>query len=456
MKKIAALSLVVLSVLSCSKKKIIEPVDAVVENIYATSIKLPASKNGPYQLFDDNSKGFWVTSPGTGPDEGVFVQFEEPIFIKKVEVDAVAESFSSYRLYINGVETKDYESSQKSVDINKQVRTFYLRIIDNSVFEDDQSVSVKNISFYNDQEKKMILALPEIEPGSVKASSSLAPVESYSVDFLFDSRKDFGWADGDSESDGTGEYIVFNFDEEVTIDSLKIWNGYQRSDEHYKANERVEKFSFGITGEDVSSYELHDYDIQKVDLKETLTAKSFTLKIDSVYSGSKYKDLVISELRFLNGGRPFILDSGGLEKLQKKNLETKAGNDLYKKLIDRRFLLTVSEPDNYTYQSLILRSNGSFVLWFVSEDTGVSRSRYADGNWQIESDGRVKIFGRIHNIENYYNTDEEYDPYGGGSEEDVEPVKKDFDSIKIFHDYISLTSDSLKSERRLFKPFKLQ
>ncbi|MDA3900311.1 MAG: hypothetical protein PF637_07305 [Spirochaetes bacterium] len=455
MKKGFFLSLVIVSVVSCSKKNDLKSVDAIVENIYATSVKLPFSKNGPYQLFDENSKGLWVTSPGTGPDEGVFVQFEEPVFITSVEVDVVAESFAYYRLYINGMESNDYKWSQKSTDINKQVRTFYLRIIDGKGFESGRSASINSISFFNAQGEKMELALPEIKSGSVKASSSLEPVASYSVDFLFDSRKDFGWADGNSDRNGIGEYIVFNFDDEVTVDALKIWNGYLRSDEHYKANERVENFTFGLTDGEESSYTLQDYNIQKVDLKQALTGKSFTLKIDSIYPGAKYKDLVISEMRFLFKGRPFVLSSGGLEKQQKKNIEAKETDELYAKLIDRRFLLTVSETDNYIYQSLILRSNGSFVLWFVSEETGVSRSRYADGNWQIEKEGRVKIFGRVHSIENHMEMEDDYDPYGGKSSEDEDSIARDVNSIRIFHDYITVSSDTLKSGKGLFEPFEL-
>lgn len=146
--------------------------------------------------------------------------------------------------------------------------------------------------------------------GSVEASSSLEPEEAYSPDFLFDSRPAFGWADGNENASGEGEYLLFNFDDPVRIEKFLFWNGYHRSGTHYDHNERASLISFGLEGEAPAEYLLEDYmEPQSYRLDSPLEGDSFKMSFLEVYPGDVYRDLVVSELHFFDGEEWFVIDS---------------------------------------------------------------------------------------------------------------------------------------------------
>jgi hypothetical protein len=423
-----------------------------LEGFYATSINLPHSKFGPENLFDNGENSVWQTMPGAGPDEGVYLSFESAISVLKVIVKTQNLQPVNYvRLYVNGTETRDYKFNEE-IRIGKNVKTLYFRLIRGEGIETTQNVSVSEIEIYDDSDSRYNLIPPQKYSGSITASSSLSPVESYNVDFLFDSRPDFGWADGNPDKTGNGEFLQFDFDSEVTIDSLKIWNGYQRSDVHFNANERINTFEFGLTNGETTSYTFKDDKVERIVLSSPLKGKSFIFKVSDIIPGDKYKDLVISEIRFFNGEKSFVMDTGNVEKRKSELLAQAKSRALINPIIDRRLNYVAGETaDSYLEQSLILRSNGSFILWFLEESPDSSKTRYADGNWQLMSDNQIKIFGRLHTIDQFIDI-EEYDPYGGG---DSGPQAAEINSIQIFSDTLTIDSAYVNSGKSLFDPFQI-
>ncbi|MFW5808336.1 MAG: NADase-type glycan-binding domain-containing protein [Spirochaetota bacterium] len=441
-----------------SQGNVAEPGPTVyIENLYATSIRMPHGDFGPELLFDGDPASEWQTMPGTGPDEGVFLEFESNTMVDHIVINRPANSqanFYTYRLYINGFETQNYPITKGRVMVQRLVKSLYLRIVDRAETAPPESgACLSEVAFYDAQGRKMTLVPPTAVRGTVSASSSLDPHESYNADFLFDSRRDFGWADGNTRKDGAGEYLKFQFERPVTIDRIKVWNGYQRSVEHFSANERARQVTFGLEGEPGSQYTLKNAREDFIVPSVPLTGTSFVLKIDSVYPGDKYKDLVISELRFYNGKECFLLETGGMEARKKALLETRTKKAILAKMLDARLHQKINDPDSVTEQSMIIRSNGSFILWFFEETPDSSTVRYADGNWQLVANSRIRIFGRIHTLKQFAEMPK-VDPYAGEQEE-TEDERQNENSIRIFQDFVTLDAARAVSAKGLFAPFQI-
>lgn len=120
------------------------------------------------------------------------------------------------------------------------------------------------------------------------------------------------WCEG-ANDDGTGTRIDIRFakskDNKIPeINYFYIKNGFGKKD-YYEANNRVKditvsgyhvnptrKFSERVTLKDTP-------DFQKVTLNSTFDFSSITIKIDSVYPGSKYNDTCITEISFKENDR---------------------------------------------------------------------------------------------------------------------------------------------------------
>ncbi|EMF79882.1 hypothetical protein LEP1GSC188_1853 [Leptospira weilii serovar Topaz str. LT2116] len=83
--------------------------------------------------------------------------------------------------------------------------------------------------------------------GSVIASDTLSPVSFYDVTNLFDSRYEYAWASDDRKGKGDAVTLDFRFNERQRITKIKIWNGYQRSDQHCYSNGRLKEATLTIT-----------------------------------------------------------------------------------------------------------------------------------------------------------------------------------------------------------------
>lgn len=139
----------------------------------------------------------------------------------------------------------------------------------------------------------------------VNSSSSLPDSKSntYTPWNLHDFNLKTAWAT--NKNNGIGETIKLDFkpSEILSINYLKFYNGYQKSEASFKNNSRVKKAALYMNGEHKFNIELDDIETAQVfDLgKWSLEgAEKFTveLKILEIYPGEKYNDLCVSEINF--------------------------------------------------------------------------------------------------------------------------------------------------------------
>ena len=440
---------------------------AFLELCYATSVDMPENQFGPENVFDDDPNTCWATMPGAAPDEGLFFSFEEPIIISAISIQVLPSSSSNeeityYQLYINGMESTIRRAVEEPFPINAWVKSIFVRIdatesmeyLENGIrYAGSLPVGISEITLLviNEEGNEVPLQVQPIRKvsGRVQASSCLEPIEAYHPDFLFDSRSEFGWTDGNKESTGEGENLTFFFNQTQHIEKIKIWNGYHRSLTHYDQNERASMISFGTESENAPVYRLTDtMEPLVITLNTPLEGRSFVMDILEIHEGAMYKDVVISELQFFNGEEWFVLDSGESETRKHDVLEW-AHNTSAEAFIDKQVFASRSTTwEDYT-QTLVLRSNGSFILWKHREQDGDTEIIYADGNWQIIDDNTVKIFGRLHRIERYSQAS--YDPYSGVRPDQVQ----DLDRVTMFNDILQFDSSRISSDSGLFEDFVL-
>lgn len=436
-----------------------------LELLYATSIAMPENRFNPENVFDNDPETFWATMPGAAPDEGLFFSFEEPVFIGSIQTFAITESdfyedIYSVIYYINGMETPVSYIWDEPFLVNTMVKSVFIKVVETSSERDTDegirylsalpvvvsSVSLTTVDHYL-REVPLLLLPPERVPGDISASSSLTPVEAYHPDFLFDSRPEFGWADGNTGRTGSGESITFSFDSTRRIEKIKVWNGYHRSPTHFTQNERVARFTFGVEGGTQVSYSLEDsMDPQVVVLESPLEGSTFVMTVQDVHSGRTYQDLVVSEMRFFDGDGWFLLDTGGSEARKQSNLEW-AANSPAGAFIDRQVMFYQSDGESSDSQRFILRSNGSFILWKHLGMRDEPESTYADGNWQIIDDNTVRIFGRLKRIVQFGQSG--YDPYIGV----IPGGTQDVGRVTVFSDTLRFDANHISSSRGLFRDF---
>jgi len=440
---------------------------AFLELCYATSVNMPESEYGPENVFDNDTTTCWATMPGAAPDEGLYFSFEEPIYIKSMTVRTVPDSdefeeIENFQLYINGIEGADWHSGGYPIWIDTPVKTVFIRIDRTATMDwkeegirytGELPVGIRDVILTTEDDEGeevpiRILPIREVS-GTVEASSSLEPVEAYCTDFLFDSRPAFGWADGNVDDSGRGESLTFHFDRPQRIEKIKIWNGYHRSETHYIQNERIKAFSFGTGGEDSPVYRLEDStDPHIINLETPLVGNSFTLDVLDVYESGVYRDLVVSELRFFDGEEWFVIDSGGSEARKLEVLQWAQGNPAGG-FIDKQLCLNHSSGEEWDWysQTLVIRSNGSFVLWKSHEHADGVEKMYADGNWQILGDDSLRIFGRLQRLGRYGM--DRYDPYAGSWPDQGQDVER----MTIFSDTLHFQEGRVNSARGLFEDF---
>lgn len=240
---------------------------------YATST---ASDSKLAAAFDQDPQSAWQTIKGAGPDEGIMLYFSNPTFLKNIQIDAASApqlaTITKITIYGNGAPIAQGVPGE-TIELEETYENIYLRIsaveqteiftevrenqrydtLAREVFDPNFSVGFAGVKLIGDR-GEMRLVPPTEKKGTAKASSTLNPeTPAYDVSQLFDARREFVWVEG-ADGQGVGEQLIFHFDEEVQIDALLLWNGYQRSEVHYKANTRLRNFTFAKIGEEAQTY----------------------------------------------------------------------------------------------------------------------------------------------------------------------------------------------------------
>lgn len=428
-----------------------------LEGLYATS---SAPVHEVYDLFDDDPATGWQTLPGSGPDEGMMLYFANALPLQAVQLTPSEGSFQGenafVQVYANGALVGGGKPGEKIKTGEKPVKSLYIRFVKTGFEQETErekdgakvniqsypansAIGIEALAVYNDKGESLRLMPPKRVFGSLSASSSLEPALAYSPANLFDARKEFVWAEGNKTGSGEGEMLQFEFGEPVSISAIQIWNGYQRSDEHFAANARVRDFEFGAKDGAAGTYTLRDTRAgQRIELTAPVQGQQFTLNIKSIYPGSRYKDLAVSELIFFDGDRPFVLATR-LPEQNKTALRNRTGSSPLTQIFNRRISNLVEEAGVVTEQSLILRSDGTFVLY--SNDTspdGTESETLADGNWELFStdvaNATIKVFGKWNNSTDFA------DYYRGNTSKNT---------TRIFSDELTTDGNMVKGKRMI-------
>lgn len=425
-------------------------------------------------LFVDGCDGKWrPASKDEGVDEGIYIQFKEPVMLYSVEMDAsknLQERFPYFQIYLNGKTTSPddvvYISSSKHFpDTNKVVYTFKGRDQENyqgslytlvkSIFikigriygDDPVRPTITAMRFYrrvptdkpeNVELERVKVNVPKFISTRVSATSVLQPETAYSPANLFDSKYDFAWSTNGKVTNGIGESLTLEFPEPQSISGFYLWNGYQRSTVHFESNGKVKTILVTTDKGDRQQVKLSAKNgMQKIMLSKMLQrVNQVSLKILDVYSGTRYRDVLLSEMRILDQNGKILLPVVKKEKLViPKRLQG---------FIDRSwssFLHGITDERNECTQGCFnkrirLRSNGSFVIYrdfsdYANGDRSLS-ANVLEGNWVIEND-KLRIFGKR------YTTELRSSDYMQGRDTDAVPKARIFQSYLMIKPYSELT-----------------
>lgn len=377
------------------------PAPVRLQSLTATSGSDPAS------LLDGRPDTGWRPE-GDAVDEGVLLRFEEPTRVDAVELASCAGAYS-VQLFLNGrSQGAPLAPTPQGVAVRLPGRNPIVQSMFVKVTGATRPPCLGELRFLRGGE-----ALPVLPPrrvgGRVAASSTLAPAAAYHPSYLFDARLEFGWVEG-SKGTGEGESITVDLDSPVEIAAVEIWNGYQRLTSHFQKNARARGVAISLDDGPAVHHELKDEPGgQKLTLASPARARRVQLRIDSVYRGSKYADLVLSEMRLWGAEGPVGIDVRDREEMR-ASLVSELKGGAVAGLLGRHLDNGCSGEGDYR-RTLKLRADNTFVAYEAasSPDTGTTLE-VLDGTWvPIARAGpwtEIEIFGRRLRV------DETWDPYG--------------------------------------------
>lgn len=153
----------------------------------------------------------------------------------------------------------------------------------------------ENISDEPEQEEAPEIRMRDVE--DVTASSYLSEKNIKHVpDLIMDGDTTTAWVEG-VDGNGEGESITFTFGDLYAVSDIKIWNGYQKSEDLYYKNARPAELELEFLDGSTERISLQDTSsgFQEFALERHVTSY-VKVKIISTYEGSKYEDTVISEI----------------------------------------------------------------------------------------------------------------------------------------------------------------
>lgn len=372
------------------------------------------SGEGVERLLDGDEKTGWRPD-GDPVDEGVLFRFEEPLELSGVEVRLCPEVGNvSLRGYLDGVEKGEGSAPAPLVQLDGKGQAVFLRIMSGRG-------CISEVSFRIGSGKMVRPLPPRLVRGTLKASSVLTPPAAYLPAYLFDGRLNFGWAEG-QKGPGTGASLTLTLEAPIELVAVELWNGYQRSDDHFKKNARAKRITVAMEGKAPVALEVKDVmGAQRLALPagKTLGGKTLTLTVRDVYKGSRYQDLVLSELRLWDGAGPLQVATGDLAASRRALEQAVKGKSL-ERVLGHQWETWCEDEERRS--KLKLRSNHSFVWYSELHEYGTddSVSEVFDGAWTVKSlNGpwaTLSLFGRRH------RTETTWEPYSDDSTKESERI----------------------------------
>jgi hypothetical protein len=150
-------------------------------------------------------------------------------------------------------------------------------------------------------EDQEITDLSGYSPVTVKSAeaTSVMPANDgsniYRAESAVDGDEKTSWQEGES-GDGIGSTLTLHFDREYSVRYVVMKLGNWRSDSLYEENNRPKTLSIMFGEESVQVTVPDEKKEVCVTLSKDVKASDMTLRIDDVYSGSKYDDTCIAEI----------------------------------------------------------------------------------------------------------------------------------------------------------------
>ncbi len=204
----------------------------------------PTSGTGAELLLDGNPATGW--RPGGSPaEEGVLLRLEHPTPLEGVSLRACAGAPAvKVAVYLDTAPhgelavTAEQDAALKFE--RHPVRSVYLRLP-----EEAPAGTCLAEARLLQAGGPLALQAPRMVKGRIQASSVLAPADAYHPGYLFDGRPDFGWVEG-AKGTGAGESLTLTLDAPLELVGLELWNGYQRSEDHFQKNARAKKLAVSV------------------------------------------------------------------------------------------------------------------------------------------------------------------------------------------------------------------
>jgi len=367
-------------------------------------------------LFDGDRATGWRPE-GDPASEGVLFRFEAPMDIRSIEISSCSKKSVTLVDYQDGRAgvRRRLETPKDALAISttgRPLRSLFLRI------EEGEDPCLAEVVFKSGA--ALPVRPPRVVRGTVTTSSTLAPIDAYHPGYLFDGRLDFGWVEG-AKGTGAGESITVTLEQPQQITALELWNGYQRSEDHFQKNARVKSLSVSVDGSEPVTLKVQDaMGPQKLQLPKAVTGKVITLKVEAVTPGKSYPDMVLSELRLWDGSGPLGVRTP--DRLERKTVLEKAiaGTPL-SKITNRHLRNYCTEDGESTREGqLKLRTDHTIVWYGQSDDWGSLTAEVLDGTWVVASQNKrgttVDLFARKH------RTEESVQPYGGAERSETHRI----------------------------------
>ncbi|RAP32070.1 hypothetical protein DID76_01500 [Candidatus Marinamargulisbacteria bacterium SCGC AG-414-C22] len=356
---------------------------------------------------------FWEPkSKDNGINEGVYIQFDNPITVDEVNIFTNGMD-GNVTVYYDGTEGHTYwqwlnkkrELTNKHHPFNrtlfnsslKDTQKAYYRnailesktptsqdlkddtykkltelsnVMEYALFPNEKKYEFKSIFIklnhktpitgriyaieFKNNGKLVPIKIPQSVPTKATASSILSPQQSYDISNIADSQLTMAWSTDGAKSTGVGESFQFEFDSDAipTLNGLLIWNGYQRSESHFNANGRVQ--TLNINGDSITVRDR--LGVQEFMFTEPKQSQQLTVTIESIYPGTKYKDVLISELSFIGTDNRIL----PVIKKPKAKMHTEI-----EKIVDQSF----SSLGIVNQQQFPINSDNSYVYKLIYENS---------------------------------------------------------------------------------------
>ncbi len=192
----------------------------------------------------------------------------------------------------------DDQDDWKVVEDEESQKTEIASEIETETIPTEEEAQEKPQEVISDESEQV--EIPEIRMRDVKdvsASSYLSEKNIKHVpDRIMDGDTTTAWVEG-VEGNGEGESLTFTFGDLYAVSDIKIWNGYQKSEDLYYKNARPAELELEFSDGSTERISLQDMasGFQEFALERHVTSY-VKVKIVSTYDGSKYEDTVISEI----------------------------------------------------------------------------------------------------------------------------------------------------------------